>query len=148
MDNARESFLQRILGCGWGTPQDRRNWWRFGRLCCAFALTWALVTYLTSAGYLTAGAQALAAVSVAALLSLGTMAAYYKYLRDTDELQRRIQLQGLALGFGAGVFWSVLGSMVARAGATVPDYLGVPPIMLCAYVIGVSLASHRYGATG
>ena len=128
------------------TAKDRRNWWRFGRLCSAFGLTWALVTYLISAGILAVGAQALVAVSVAALLGLGTMAAYYKYLRETDELQRRIQLEGLALGFGAGIFWSVIGSMVARAGTTVPDHVSVLSIMMCVYAIGITVASHRYGA--
>ena len=38
-----------------GTAQDRRNWWRFTRLCCAFGLTWALVTYLISAGIVAVG---------------------------------------------------------------------------------------------
>jgi hypothetical protein len=74
------------------------------------------------------------------------MAGYYRFLRQTDELQRRVQIDGLALGFGAGVFWSVLNSMLVLAGAELPDSLGILPVMVCGYAAGVSVAAHRHGA--
>jgi len=88
----------------------------------------------------------MAATAMPALAGLGVMAAYYRFLRETDELLRSIQLNGLAVGFGAGIFWSVLGSMIARTGWTTPEVLSVSMVMFGAYAIGVTITAHRHGA--
>lgn len=146
MQAVKTSLLQRVFfPTGWGTPRDRGNWFWVMGLSSAFALSWALVTYLIAAGYLPPGSMALAATSVPVLAGLGLMGAYYRFLRETDELQRLVQINALALGFGAGVFWSVLISMLARAGVTTPDAMSVPAVMICAYCVGGAITAHRHG---
>jgi hypothetical protein len=146
MQNTRISLLHRVFfPTGWGTPSDRKNWFWVMGLSSTFAFSWALITYLISAGYVPPGAPALAVTSVPILVALGLMGAYYRFLCETDELQRLVQVNALALGFGAGMFWSVFSSMLARAGAATPDSMSVPLIMVCAYCVGAAITAHRHG---
>ena len=146
MNTVKTSLLQRVFfPTGWGTPKDRRNWFLVMGFSSAFALSWAVVTYLIAAGYVPPGSLALTATSVPVLAGLGLMGAYYRFLRETDELQRLVQINALALGFGAGVFWSVLSSMLGRAGVITPDAMSVPLVMVCAYSIGGAITAHRHG---
>ena len=53
--------------------------------------------------------RAAAAWSVAILpdaLGIGALLAYVRFLQRADELMQRIQLEGLALGFGVGVVFA------------------------------------------
>ncbi len=131
---------------GWGTALDRRNWLIFAGLCSAFGLMWAGVTYLIAAGYVATGVPAVAATLVPALTGIAAILAYYRFLRQTDELQRRVQINGLALGFGGGVYWSILDAMLTRAGMAPPDTMNALMVMVLLYMVGVTFSSHRYGA--
>lgn len=74
----------------------------------------------------------------------GWLVSFGRFLRQADELQRSIQLQALALGFGVGLF--------AGFGYRLLEGLGVPPattsdisvFMAFFYFVGLWLGRRRY----
>ena len=86
----------------------------------------------------------LAAITVTTLLGIASVAAYVRYVRDADELQGRIQLEGLAGGF-AGAFLSQFTlRLLERAGLGNTDRIDSFLVMCVCYAIGVVVASRRY----
>ena len=83
-------------------------------------------------------ALANAALGVAAVWS------YFRLLRRADELERKIQVESLALGFGAGAVGMMAYRLLERAGAPPLDVNDALLVMLLAYAIGVVLARRRY----
>jgi hypothetical protein len=78
---------------------------------------------------------------VAAVLVL---AAYARFLREADELQRLIQLEALALGFG-GAFFAVMGyQLFERLGALTLDAGDLGIVMALLYSLGGLLGWRRY----
>jgi hypothetical protein len=72
------------------------------------------------------------------------MLAYGSYLRQADELQRLIQFQGLALGFG-GTFFLFSGyKALERLGAPVANFSDVALVMAVLYTLGIFLGWRRY----
>ena len=76
------------------------------------------------------------------------MLAFRRFLREADELQRRIQLEALALGFGAAVVGAAAYRLLERAGATdvsdVSDVSDVIMILAVGYSVGVIAGQRRY----
>ena len=70
------------------------------------------------------------------------MLAFRRFLREADELQRRIQLEALALGFGAAVVGAAAYRLLERAGAT--DVSDVIMILAVGYSVGVIAGQRRY----
>ncbi|MBE3558991.1 MAG: hypothetical protein IMW89_07160 [Ktedonobacteraceae bacterium] len=72
------------------------------------------------------------------------MMAYIRFLQRMDELQRRIQLEALAFGFGgAGVLTFSYG-FLENVGFPHLSWLFVFPLMIALWGIGVAIASWRY----
>ncbi len=93
-------------------------------------------------GVETAGASALVGLSV----GLGVLAVYtyWRFLNSCDELQQRIQLNGLALGFGVGLVFMMGYRLAERVGATPLDVNDAVGLMAVCYALGVFLSSRRY----
>ncbi len=126
------------------TPKDRHNL----RVFDAWALAWALAhvggTFLLVkvGGLGTAATWTVAAFPV--LLGLGALVAYVRFLKHADELLRRIQLEGLALGFGVGVLFMLSYQLAERAGA---PHLGMSMpvlVMVVFWALGQWLGARRY----
>ena len=69
---------------------------------------------------------------------------YLTFLRMTDELQRRVQIEGLAIGFGTG-YAIAIGYLVAEAAGAPP--LGLHFLILfmtAGWLIGNFTAMKRY----
>lgn len=77
---------------------------------------------------------------------LGALAviSYHRLLRRADELERKIQVEALALGFGAGAVGMMAYRLAERAGAPAMDINDALLVMLAAYVVGVIVARRRY----
>ncbi len=106
---------------GDGTATDRANNRRFNRL----SLLWAASLIACSA--LVGGVEMPTALKwVVALtpnlFAIMTLRGYLKVLRMTDEMMRRIHLEGLAVGFGTGYIF-VIGYLLA-------EHAGAPPLNL------------------
>lgn len=125
------------------TPRDRAN---FRRVNVALAI-WALV-FLGSTALLRFGAVEGAAAWLVALAP-ATMAViairhYVRFLRAADELLRLIQLEGLALGFGAGFVFMTSWRLFERAGAPHLDISDGLLVMILFWTLGQFLAARRY----
>ena len=72
------------------------------------------------------------------------MLAYLKFLREADELARKIQFDGIAFAFGVGILLTVGYQMFEWAGAPVLELSTVATIMLVAFSVGQINAMRRY----
>ena len=125
------------------TPQDRRSRLRF----TGFSLVWAIcfvgATFLLKKSLLPAGPASWIAAALPTIAALLMLLAFGRFLRDTDEFQRLIQLKALALGFG-GSFVIFTGYRVfeqAGAPAAPNDILVVMPLL---YIVGILLGRRSY----
>jgi hypothetical protein len=88
----------------------------------------------------------IAALPVALLVP--TLLAYLRFLRQAEELARKIQMEGAAMGFWVGVASSVGYILLDRAGMPRPDPSIILAVMFCVMALGFGvgqvLASKRY----
>lgn len=126
-------------------PRDRVNYKRFNGLI----LGWAVITVATALCLKTWGdalgpaAYAVALVPTAVFL-LGVRA-YVRFLREADELTRKIHLEAMAVGFGVGLVFMFGYPLLERAGAPPLDLqtdVVLPTVI--GYVIGILRAQRRY----
>lgn len=137
------SLWRRLCGSD-TTPRDRRNLYRFAALLAAWTAAFVGGMALIERDVVPDGpiAWGLAALNLA--LAVAALLAYVRYLREADELQRRIHLEALALGFGGG--W------LAVAGYRLFELLGSPYVdrgsvifvMAILYTLGIVLGQRRY----
>ncbi|MGH9521793.1 MAG: hypothetical protein ACRD3E_04600 [Terriglobales bacterium] len=138
----------RLLTRCMGTERDRRNRAAHLRWTIIMSASWVTSAFVLKVG-LGGGAAlkwAIAAVPIALLVP--TLLAYLRFVREADELVRKIEMEGVALGFSTG---TVLGiSYIALAGAGLPRlYPSMPvaimvAVMLLSYGVGRVRASKRY----
>jgi hypothetical protein len=77
-------------------------------------------------------------------LAAAALLAYVHFLREADELQLRIHLQAMALGFGGG-WLSVAGyRLFELLGAPYVDRGAVILVMAVLYTVGLMLGQRRY----
>jgi hypothetical protein len=109
--------------------------------------SWVGVTLALKSGWLAAGAPGIVAALVSACLGIGTALAYRRFLNEADEVQRQIELEALALGFGVGLVGGFAYWLLERSGA-VPtsksDLLYVLAATCFTYSAGVLLGKRRY----
>ncbi|MDY7091498.1 MAG: hypothetical protein SX243_00855 [Acidobacteriota bacterium] len=109
-----------------------------------WAVAFTTASQLTKRGVVTEGPLAWLLAALPFLFGAGVMLAYARYLRETDELQRLIQLQALALGWG-GTFFVIGGyEVLERLGAPVGEFDDATMVMAVFYVLGTVLAWRRY----
>jgi hypothetical protein len=70
--------------------------------------------------------------------------AYLRYLGRMDELGRKIQLEALAIGFGAAGMLTFAYGFLENAGFPQLSYVFVFPLMLFLWGIGGAIATRRY----
>ena len=70
--------------------------------------------------------------------------AVFRMISDVDELQRRIQLEGLAFAFGGGSLVTTAYGMLQAAGLPDVSWLFVWPVYAVCWVVGLTLAQRRY----
>ena len=95
-------------------------------------------------GWVPAGAAAIAVALVPVVVGFLALAAYLRFLRQADEMTRRMQLEGLAIGFGAGIVFTMGYPVLETAGwPVVPD--STPAVVLMVgWGVGQILAVRRY----
>lgn len=126
-----------------GTETDRRNQYRL----LGWTLAWAVV--FVGASFLLRsdeprGGWSWVIATIPIVLALGPGAAYLRFLRGADELMRRIQMESLAFGFGAGVVFAFGWQLLQRAGAPAVDVGDTVVVMMVGFVVGQLLAIRRY----
>ena len=82
------------------------------------------------------------------LLAIQATRSYLVFLRDADELLRRIQTEALALGFGAGAITSLLYPLLEKLGAPRLGGNATFVVMMLSLSLGAWLGTRRYSGTG
>jgi hypothetical protein len=72
------------------------------------------------------------------------LVAYLRFLGRMDELGRRIQLEALAIGFGAAGMLTFAYGFLENAGFPQLSYIWVFPLMIALWGIGGAIATRRY----
>ncbi|HET6262075.1 MAG TPA: hypothetical protein VFG99_07530 [Chloroflexia bacterium] len=72
------------------------------------------------------------------------MMAFVRYMRGIDELQRQIQLEALALGFGGTAVLTFGYGFLQGVGLPLLNWTFVFPLMVGLWGIGVAIAGRRY----
>jgi len=143
VSDGTRTLWRRLCG-GDTTPRDRRNLFRFAALMVAWAAAFTGGMALIRSDVVPDGpiAWGLAALNLA--LAAAALLGYVRFLRQADELQRRIHLQALALGFGGG-WLSVAGyRLFELLGAPYVDRGSVAFVMALLYTLGIVLGQRRY----
>lgn len=138
--------LQGVKDFCFSTERDARN----ERLLVLWSLlwmgSWIALKLATEAGWLGDGPGVTVAAVPCVLLGFGPFYAYRRFLRDADELRRKIELDALGLAFGVGIVGGISYDflttidLLARA-----DLQHVLLAMILTYVIGVIAGHRRYG---
>ena len=140
-ENIRERISEK---CNDTTPRDRSNL-KNALLCL---LGWAICfigsTQLIKRGLLPAGPVMWLVAALPIISGIIVIVAYNRYLRETDELQRLIKLQALALGFGA-TFFAISGYRVLeRLGLPTADISDITIFMSVIFAISSIYGWRRY----
>jgi drug/metabolite transporter (DMT)-like permease len=139
------SWLQAIRGSCQLTPRDRRNQQTMLIWLFIWMLAWVAANITIKEDMATSGVPAVAAVALPALLGVVVIFAYWKFIREADELQRKIHLDALALGFGIGVVGALTMHLLARLEViSAQDISTIGAVMMVAYSIGVLLGTRRF----
>ena len=128
---------------GYGTETDRRNQKQFTLWALLWAITLVASTWLLREEFFSAPLSWLFAI-VPSLVGLGGLFAYMRFLREADELVRKIELEGLAIGFGIGVLFLMGYQLLEQVGLPAISAHITAAVMLFAWLFGQVLARRRY----
>lgn len=142
----RETTAKALLwnACGDLAPRDARNQRRFLSWCLAWAAALVAVTFALKHGTLPAGPLAGSLAVVPSLVGVGAVGSYVAFLRDADELVRRIHLEALAWGFGSGVLLMVGYPVAELAGAPQLGMLAPLQVSLWMWAGATVVVARRY----
>jgi len=130
--------------CSSSTPRDTRNQLRVIVWSFVWALSFVAVTLCVKKAWLPP-ALTLTAGLATSLFGIVTVLAYRRFLHQTDELRRKIEVEALSLAFGVGIIGGTTYWLLAVMGA-VPalDFYFVFVVMFLAHPVGVFLGRRRY----
>ena len=126
------------------TPRDARHLGTFSRWVLSFAAVLAAGTILLGGGYLQPQPVWWIFPVAALLLGIGTVRAYVVFLREADELLRKIHLEALAFAFGAAMISMPVYRLCERLGAPKLDVVDPMFVMLLAWFAGQWMGVRRY----
>jgi len=139
----RRSLGELIRGCS-GTLQDRRNSIRFTLWCLAWAVAYVGAAWILKADMELATPLIWLLVTTPILLMIIVVFSYMHFLRNADELLQKIQVQGLATGFGAAVVFVTSYQLLEVAGANEMQSDHLLVVMMFGWVAGQLYGSWRY----
>lgn len=133
-----------LATCRHMTQRDRRNsrratWWLFGWMISFLGTALAIRFAMLPEGLAT-----YLAIAASGGLGLVAMLAYVRFLREADELQRKIQLEALALGFAGGFLATFTLTLLERSGVQGIDLADPFLVMVLLYMVGLMLGARRY----
>ena len=126
------------------TERDRINQRAVTAWVFVWALSWVGATFLIDRVLATGGAIALATALAPNILGIVAIRAYIKFLREAEELHRKVQTDALAIGFGVGMISMVGLELLGDVGLINPDPSAALIFMAVAYSLGVTLGWRRY----
>ncbi len=142
MTETRERSL--IERCEDTTPRDSRNLMRILWTLGAWALTFLAATMGFKRGLVPEGPMSWVVAALPTLLGILVILAYARFLRESDELQRVIHHQALALGFGAGWLALMAYAVFEKMGVSVFGTDTITLAMMITYSLWIVLGRLRY----
>jgi len=138
------AFTRFLAACQGMTARDQRNarvtnWWLLAWMVCFVGTAFAIRD-----GVLPAGPLAWAAIAICTLLGLVVVRYYMRFVREADELLRKIQLEALAIGFGAAFIGNFTMSLVERLRGESFDMGDLFLLMVFSYMVGIIAGMRRY----
>jgi drug/metabolite transporter (DMT)-like permease len=130
--------------CDGETPQDRRGRSRFAGTSLIWAVCLVGASFLLKKELVPTGAASWILATVPTLAAILLLFNFRNFLQTTDEFQRRIQLEALALGFGGSFFVFTGYQIFQLAGAPVADLANIVVVMPLLYIVGILLGRRRY----
>jgi len=111
----------------------------------AWAISLGVISYLSDYGWYTSIWVAMVGFGIHAVIGVGMVLAFKKFLTEADELERKIQLDALALSVGVTIVffssYSVLEKAISIPGLSTA-YLIV--VLALAYSVGIIFGRRRY----
>jgi hypothetical protein len=127
------------------TARDVRNSRRILYWLIAWMATWLSANLAVSYDILGTGLPATLAAIVSLGFGVGCVFAYRRFLREADELRRKIELDALAVAFAVGIVGGLSYWLFGRAGAVAEvDLLLVFVAMMVTYSFSVFVGLVRY----
>lgn len=142
-DSDPKSWWQLVKHCS-GTELDRKNQYRFLAWMFTWAISFVAASWALKADYGLAAPVIWLVALVPNIFGIGAVMAYMRFLRMADELLRRIQLEGLAIGFGAGAVFAMGYQLLERAGAPQLQVNDMLVVMMFAWAVGQLISMRRY----
>lgn len=130
------------------TERDARNLRVFNRWFVAAMLLFAASTVVLTERWVTDVAAGGVLAGATILVLAIAVASYQRFLREADELLRKIQIEGLAAGFGAGALFMIGWRLCERIGAPRLDVDDPLLVMVVAWGLGQWIGVRRYMAEG
>jgi drug/metabolite transporter (DMT)-like permease len=132
------------LTCNTSSAQDKRNQLQVAAGTILWALVYSGSSLLIKKEILQPGPLAWAVATLPMIAGLLLLIAYARFLRQTDELQRMVQLQAMAIGFG-GAFFGFAGYKIFELlGAPAADYDHFIVVTCVLYSLGTLIGWWRY----
>jgi drug/metabolite transporter (DMT)-like permease len=127
-----------------GSPRDARNQMRVMLWSFIWALSFVAVTLIVKRAWWPFGATLAGALGTS-LLGVATLFAYRRFLHETDELRRKIEVEALSLAFGVGLVGGMTYWLLAVMNAVpAKDFCYVFLLMIVAHPVGVLIGRRRY----
>lgn len=123
----------------------RRRELRLAGACFVWAVCFAGARLLLRHGVLEGGVLPWLVAAVPTAAGAGLLIAFLRYLRDLDELQRAIQIEALALGFGGGFLAVCAYLTFVPLGAPLVDAHQLLAVMPVLYALATLAGRLRYG---
>ena len=96
-------------------------------------------------GWYSSSAISMLAIVINAGIGLGMVVTFIRFLKDLDELQRKIQFDSLALAMGIGLVGSFSYSLLVTAKFIVdPEISDIILLITLTYVVGIIVGQVRY----
>lgn len=137
--------LRRLISsCTGITERDRRNSRRANLWLFVWMLSFVQAVLAIKNQWISPGFVTWLAIAGSTAFGLIAVRKYMNFLREADELLRKIHLEALALGFGAGFLATFTMSLIERVRDQPFDLGDVFLVMVIFYVIGVIVGTRRY----
>ncbi len=126
------------------TQRDRKNERLINQWALAWVFTWMGATFGLKYSWLS-GIQAVLVIIFCTALGVGTLMAYRHFLRDADELLRKIHYDAFAVSLGVTLVGGVAYTLLAKAGFVSEEGTTVTLLLMTgAYMISIVTGLRRY----
>jgi hypothetical protein len=140
----RVSWWQAALMLRGQTKVDQRNLMTSNAWSCVWVVGFCAVTFLLKTFPDFRGPLAWTLAMIPIVLGLFAVRATLRFLREADEFTRKVQLEGIAWGFGAGSLFAIGYNLLERFGAPAISMIFMLVPLTLGWAVGSLLVAARY----